>query len=129
MVNKTYNYIKEYINENKEILDKNDLKLLSKYAYEIKEKNIENVNVINIKDIIKDLNNLNNNIKNTDNTSILKNRLLNEVSILDDLYNGADLNDVSYELDKLYLLSDLPVREKSSLIYKLKNNKGKSIEK
>ncbi len=122
MENKTYKFIKEYINKNKDILTDLDIKILSKYAYEVCKQNIENVNKINKKDIIDDLNYLNNKIKDTDNTSILKDRLTREVEILNKIYNNEDIDDISFELDKLFLSSDLPVREKSNLIYKLKKD-------
>jgi len=99
------------------------------YASILKEKNLENATEVDIKILIDDLSNLNNNIKSGELTSISFHRLERELKLFDTILNSGDLDEISYELDKLYIENDMGVRKNSTLSKKLYLNNIKKVQK
>lgn len=127
--NNSYNYIINYIKNNKDLLDKDELKFLLLYAAELKLRGIKNLNKVNLKLLIKDLTFLNKKIQSGKLTSISFKRLERELQLFEDILNNVDLDKVSYELDKLYIENDLGIRENSTLVKNLHNNYDKKVSK
>ena len=118
------NYIKSNPN-----LDSTKKRLLISYAAQLYINNVENVEVAELKNIFEDLQRLNESFEKSDNTSIIAKRLNEELKLYEMLSaflqnNESDLSEISYELDQLYLRSDLRVRQKSTLSYDLDREKG-----
>ena len=128
-INKSYSYIIDYIKNNKSNLKKQELNFLLNYASILKEKNLENATEVDIKILIDDLSNLNNNIKSGELTSISFHRLERELKLFDAILNSGDLDEISYELDKLYIENDMGVRKNSTLSNKLYLNNIKKVQK
>ena len=128
-INKSYSYIIDYIKNNKSNLKKQELNFLLNYASILKEKNLENATEVDIKILIDDLSNLNNNIKSGELTSISFHRLERELKLFDAILNSGDLDEISYELDKLYIENDMGVRKNSTLSKKLYLNNIKKVQK
>ena len=117
--NITYNYLTEYIRNNKDVLSKNELRFLINYAIKVNDQNIENVENVSYKNLTDDLIKLNNTIKSGELTSLSFERLERLLYLFDRLLNKDNLDDISYDLDKLYLENDMPVRVNSTLVHKL----------
>lgn len=128
-INDSYSYIINYIKNNKLNLKKQELNFLLNYASILKEKNLENATEVDIKILIDDLSNLNNNIKSGELTSISFHRLERELKLFDAILNSGDLDEISYELDKLYIENDMGVRKNSTLSKKLYLNNIKKVQK
>lgn len=121
--NKSYNRIIDYLNLNKDI-SYEDKKLLVSYATQLVEKNLENKKDEKIDDIIKDVYVLDEYLSSSDTTSLVMERRIQEKKIIEMIIKylqtkEIDIEDISYELDKLYIKTDLKVRENSSLSYNL----------
>ena len=118
------NYIKSNPN-----LDSTKKRLLISYAAQLYINKVENVEVAELKNIFEDLQRVNESFEKSDNTSIIAKRLNEELKLYEMLSaflqnNESDLSQISYELDQLYLRSDLRVRQKSTLSYDLDREKG-----
>jgi len=118
-----YDYIVDYIKNNKHSLDAEELKFLLNYTLNLKETNLNSIEHINKKMLINDLKKLHENISKGPLTSISYQRLQTEMNLFEALLNEENLDDISYELDKLYLESDMGVRENSTLARKLHSQK------
>lgn len=121
--NQSYNRIVEYI-QNNPMLNPIDKRNLMIYATQLYINGIENKENETIEDILEDLKKLNVKLKTSANTSIVSERLAREIQIVEQIgqyyKNGTNLEKISYELDKLYLESDMSVRKNSSLSYNLR---------
>lgn len=129
--NQSYNRIRKFIAENPNLSAKRK-RMLIHYATQLYTHNIENVETVNREDILDDLRILNEYLSQSENTTIVARRLQEELEIftmLQEHYKkGTDnLDEISEALDKLFLETDLGIREKSNLSYSLikeKDRKG-----
>ena len=121
--NDSYNYIANYLLEHKNDLPEEELRFLINYLAKLREQGIENKLNPNKKDIINDLARLNQEMKSGELTSLTFDRLERELVLYNKLINNEDLVDISYELDKLYMENDMPIRDNSVLVRKLKDFK------
>lgn len=129
--NQSYNRIRKFIAENPNLSAKRK-RMLIHYATQLYTHNIENVETVNSEDILNDLRILNEYLSQSENTTIVARRLQEELEIftmLQEHYKkGTDnLDEISEALDKLFLETDLGIREKSNLSYSLikeKDRKG-----
>ena len=71
---------------------------------------------------MEDLKALNENMQKGELTPLSYKRLGKEFQLFERLLSGDSLEDISYELDKLYVDNDMDTRKKSSLIYSLKKH-------
>ncbi len=117
--NRTYEIIMNFIDIYKKKLSEEELKFLLRYARSLKKRNYENQNNITEIDILEDIKKLNEVIKEGELTSLSFNRLKREIELYEQLINGENIHDISYELDKLYIESDMGARKNSSLAYQL----------
>ena len=124
--NNSYNNIVEYIRSNENLSD-NEKRYLIHYATSLQVSDVENVSTESISDMIKSVKEYTQHIKSSANTTIVYARIEKILSIIDmisDYFNGAiSLFDIGYNLDKLFLDSDMGIRDTSSLSYSLKNKK------
>ena len=121
--NQSYNRIREFIRENPDLNEKRK-RMLIHYATQLYTNNVENVEVVNSEDILDDLRVSNEYLSQGENTTVVAKRLQEELNIfamLQEHYkNGTDnLDEISAALDKLFLETDLGIREKSNLSYSL----------
>ena len=117
-----YNEIVEYIRENRNNITEAELRLILRYIRSIR---INNINVdpnITEKSVLEDLKALNENMQKGELTPLSYKRLGKEFQLFERLLSGDSLEDISYELDKLYVDNDMDTRKKSSLIYSLKKH-------
>lgn len=117
-----YNEIVEYIRENRNNITEAELRLILRYIRSIR---INNINVdpnITEKSVLEDLKALNENMQKGELTPLSYKRLGKEFQLFERLLSGDSLEDISYELDKLYVDNDMNTRKKSSLIYSLKKH-------
>jgi len=127
--NNTYDYIIDYIKNNKTNLNIEELKFLLNYAAILKENNLENIMNADIGLIIGDLKKLHKNISDGQLTSISFQRLETELKLFDAILKNENLDDISYELDKLYIECDMGVRENSVLAKRLSSTQSKKVSK
>lgn len=120
--NITYQQLAKYIKKNKNNLSKKTLIFLLNYAAAIKEQNTENVEQCNKKEIIQDLIELNKISKSGALTTITCERLERELKLFEAILNNKNLEEISYELDKLYIEAGLGVRNNSVLTKTLLTN-------
>lgn len=120
--NQSYNRIIEYLNEMDDI-DENEKRYLMYYASQLYKKNIENIEKETVTDIFEALKNYNESLKDCVYNSITIKRINDVLGILQKISSSTldeeTIKEVSYEIDKLYCSSDLPVRANSSLSYNL----------
>lgn len=127
--NESYNRIIEYIKENPE-LDSERRRILVQYASQLLINNIENIEDESMEAILSSIKLLNTTLRNGESTSIVARRLEEEIKLFEligEYYEfGIDNKDeIIFQLDKLYLDSDMGVRKNSSFSYSLINKKGK----
>lgn len=125
--NESCKRILNYIKENP-TLEPTKKRLLISYATQLYLNNVENIEESSIQDIFSDLRVLNDSLEHSENTTIVAKRLSEELKVFEMLTaflenRENDLSDISFELDKLYLRSDLKVRKKSTLSYDLVKKK------
>ena len=117
-----YNEIVEYIRENRNNITEAELRFILRYIRSIR---INNINVdpnITEKSVLEDLKALNENMQKGELTPLSYKRLGKEFQLFERLLSGDSLEDISYELDKLYVDNDMDTRKKRSLIYSLKKH-------
>lgn len=118
--------IVSYIKENKETMNPEEIKFLIEFKNKMKKQNIYNESQITKEELIKDIINLKDYIAdNNTSFNIKRNYLL--YSLLKRVNNDDDLLEVSYLVDKLYMEYDLPIREKSAVVSKLKMEWKKTL--
>lgn len=126
--NQSYDRIIEYV-QNNPMLNPADKRNLIMYATQLYINGIENKENETAEDILRDLATLNRKLKTSANTSIVSKRLEREMEIIEQIgeyyKSGKNLEKISYELDKLYLESDMSIRKSSSLSYNLKKKEKK----
>ena len=134
LYNESSRRIIEYLKNNEGLTLKERRNLLH-YATQLCIYNIENIEKVNLKDYLNDLRFLYNYLSTSDINSITKDRitrLYHFIKLYEAFENEKNieipndiLNELSYELDLLYLDSNLPPRKNSSLSYNLKSKKTK----
>ena len=103
-----------------------EIKFLIEFKNKMKKQNIYNESQITKEELIKDIINLKDYIAdNNTSFNIKRNYLL--YSLLKRVNNDDDLLEVSYLVDKLYMEYDLPIREKSAVVSKLKMEWKKTL--
>lgn len=116
--NKSYNNIIEYIRSN-DSLDDNEKRFLIHYASTLILSKKENKKAESIPDILDSVKKYNEYIKKSSDTSIVSSRIDKILKIIDmiaDYFNGVDnVVEIGYCLDKLFLESDMGIRDTSSL--------------
>lgn len=118
--------IVSYIRENKETMKPEEVKFLIEFKNKLKKQNICNESQITKEELINDILNLKNYIAdNNTSVNIKRNYLL--YSLLKRVNNDDDLLEASYLVDKLYMEYDLPIREKSAVVSKLKMEWKKTL--
>jgi len=129
--NQSFNRIIDYLNS-KSYISESSKRLLLEYATRIYKENVENVEKEELDDFLFDLKVYAEWLKSSSDTSITKLRINEIINIILELNDSKKkelpLADLSYKLDKLYLKSNLPMRNKSSLSYnltKIKERKNK----
>lgn len=125
--NVSYKKIIDYIKNNKNIPEEKR-RMLINYATQLNLNNIENKQEEKIEDLFSDLEVLTDYLKNCDETSIVAERLKKELKIFEmiNVYykeKNDDFSDISFELDGLYLDTELKIRRNSSLAYNLDKEK------
>lgn len=125
--NNSFNRIVDYLIENDFTFLEEDKKFLMNYAASIYLNGVENIQDENIKDIINDTKKINIYLLESDRNNFINGvekdylKLLKQIS---SHFNGNEkIDNISLELDKLYLKLGLPPRKNSSLSYNLKNYK------
>ena len=118
-INNTSEYLENYIKANKDYLEETELKFFLKYLVSLKESKYENAINTDIKTIIMDLKKLYNNLSSRELTSLTYKRLAKELEIVNLISQRKNLEDISYELDKLYIECDMGVRENSVLVKRI----------
>ena len=111
----TYEYIINYIKNNKSKLPKNELKFLLSYASSLKKVTAEPSS----KTIVEDLKELYKYLKTGPLTSIAVERLKKVMWLFEAILQNENLDEISYELDKLYIECGLSVRQNSALVKKI----------
>lgn len=128
VTNQSYNRIMNFLKNNPQLNDE-EKRYLIHYATELYKNNVENLENETLQDIFTSLKIYSNQLKECADTSITRNRITEIINILEQIskpnIDKKTLNEISYKLDKLYLETDLPLRENSSLSYNLENNKRK----
>lgn len=131
VANKSYNRIMDYI-KNEENINEEKKRLLVKYATLLYVNNIENVEFESINDIAKSIKCITVELQKGIDNQITTNRLKKTAIIISELCDrldskSLDLSEISYEIDKMYLDLNLPIRKSSSLSYNLSkiNRKGR----
>lgn len=114
-----YDYIVNYIKNNKSKLDIEELKFLLKYVSYLNKVDLDNVAKADINLIINDLKKLHKHLSESTLTSVSFSRLEKEIKLFDSILQNKNLDDISYELDKLYIECDMGVRKNSTLVKKL----------
>ena len=127
--NESYNRIMEYIKSEQNISSEKQRQLV-KYATLLYVNDVENVEQESINDIAQSLKCIALELQKGTDTKITSNRLKKTailISLLCDCMDSETLNlsEISYEVDKLYLDLNLPIRKTSSLSYNLSKNKRK----
>ena len=125
--NSSYNRIILFLKQNPHI-DKEEKRMLISYATQLLKDGVENYQTEDISDILCDLQYVNEILKLQNETTVSFKRIQKIVDIflmITDFYNSKEisLEEISYQLDKLYFDMDLQVRKKSGLSYNLENNK------
>ena len=120
--------LEDYIVKYKDELDQQDLEFLIRYLYLLKHGDSRPVPLDtedNIFEIIQDLKALSISLKEGSYTSICHSRFERMVDIFDTVskknIKTEDLSDASYELDKLFIENDMPLRKNSTLINRINN--------
>ena len=126
--NSSYNRIIIFLKENPNI-NTEEKRILISYATQLLKSNIENQQTENISDMLCDLRYVNNILKLQKQTTLNFERFQKLVDIfqmITDFYNSKEINleEISYQLDKLYIDMDLKVRKNSCLSYNLENNRA-----
>lgn len=126
--NSSYNRIIIFLKENPNI-NTEEKRILISYATQLLKSNIENQQTENISDMLCDLRYVNNILKLQNQTTLNFERFQKLVDIfqmITDFYNSKEINleEISYQLDKLYIDMDLKVRKNSCLSYNLENNRA-----
>lgn len=125
--NVSYKKIIDYIKNNKNMSEEKR-RMLINYATQLNLNNIENKQEEKIEDLFNDLEVLTDYLKNCNETSIVAERLKKELKIFEmiNVYykeKNDDFSDISFELDGLYLDTELKIRRNSSLAYNLDKEK------
>lgn len=99
-----------------------------KFLFEYIAKEYDNIDFLektNIKGLFKDLVKLNDYYKESADTSIVKERINEELDLMNKIIEKDfdltedELIDLSYDLDKMYYISDLPFRKNDSIMKKI----------
>lgn len=114
--------------ENNPTLDSSEKRILLSYVSQLYVNDMENVEKLDLEDIFNDIKELNKSLETSDSTSLVARRLNEELKLYEMLRKfmqgeEQDLSKISYELDQLYLRSNLKVRKKSDLSYYLTKRK------
>lgn len=117
--NESYDRIIQYIKENKNYINEEDLKFLLRYARSLKIRNYQNKQDLSIKEVLDDMSALNETMRQGELTHLTIDRLKREMELIEALISGEDIDVISYELDRLYVENDMGARKNSSLSYKL----------
>lgn len=120
--NKSYNRIVEYLDNIREI-DDSEKRYLLYYAAQLYKNKVENVEHESLNDIYEALKIYSESLNGSVDNSITVKRILDVIEILQKI-SVSDVNDdvlmeISYIIDKLYCVSNLPIRKNSSLSYNL----------
>ena len=131
--NESYNRIIEYLYKNNNI-EEDDRIYLIHYATQLYKNKLENSKEETLNDIYDSLkyylNYYNTNLTQINETSITIERINSVITILEKICSKnitqEDINVISFQIDKLYYESDLPIRKKSSLSYNLSSIKKRN---
>jgi hypothetical protein len=119
--------ILKYLSDNTRLVTAEERRYLIHYASKLLINDIENKPEESMEDVIESLKQYNLSLKNNSDTSVVIERInleLELIRMINDYYNGADNKEIiSYNLDKLYLESDMGIRETSSLAHTLEKTK------
>lgn len=124
--NESYNRIIEYIKSSPNI-EEETKRILFSYATQLYIHNVENKETESLDEMLNDIKRLNEVLKVSNDTTIVAKRLEDEINIFEMIrchYQTGENNieKISFELDRLYLETDLGLRQNSSLSYNLKKN-------
>lgn len=127
--NSSYDRIINYIYNTPE-LSQEDKRFLLHYASRLIMNKVENAPDESIEEILDGIRSFNETMKRSVRTSIVEERIEREIHLLNminEYYKGNDNKEqIGYELDKLYLESDMGIRRSSSLSHSLEKKDTKS---
>lgn len=127
--NSSYDRIINYIYNTPE-LSQEDKRFLLHYASHLIMNKVENAPDESIEEILDGIRLFNEAMKRSVRTSIVEERLEREIHLLNminEYYKGNDNKEqIGYELDKLYLESDMGIRRSSSLSHSLEKKDTKN---
>lgn len=90
---------------------------------------------VNVKSLMKDVQVLNDKLSLDNDTNLLKSRLSKEIDLLNGIIklteneDFREMNKISYELDRLYIDSDMPLRNTDTVIKAIRDSKGKGVSR
>ena len=122
--NKDYDFLIDYIRKNRELLSSDEYLFLIEYSVKLKKQDVPDNESISKEQLLIDLIEINDYIKSGELTSLSFERLKKELGLFKALLEDEDLEKISYDVDKLYIENDLPIRSSSVLINTLKNNEN-----
>ena len=110
----------EYMKNNKHNISYEEIRFLLGYIRKLKETKVEVDENVTPKTIVSDLKLLRNRIESGDLTKLSFERLNKVLELFERLIDEDDLDDISYEVDRLFFLNDMDVRKNSTIAQKLK---------
>ena len=93
--------------------------LVNTYGYRFSD-DVEKVDFTAVYD---DLKRVTNKVKTGDSTSLNQERLVKILNLYEELLDGGNLEQISFELDLLFLENDMGIRENSQLVKHLEKGK------